>query len=51
MRTLDVVVNLVLSVILIVGAYQFHFFTQRHRARPARTFRFALDERILFVPG
>jgi membrane-associated phospholipid phosphatase len=48
---LDVAVNLVLSVILIVGAYQFYFFTQRHRIRPARTFSFALDERIPFVPA
>jgi membrane-associated phospholipid phosphatase len=47
----DLAVNLVLSVILIVGAYQFYFFTQRHRLRPARTFSSALDERIPFVPG
>lgn len=51
MSTLDVLINLALSVILIVGAYQFYFFTQRHGARPPRIFRFALDERIPFVPG
>jgi membrane-associated phospholipid phosphatase len=51
MSALDVAVNLVLSVVLIVGAYQFYFFTQRHRVRPTRTFRFPLDERIPFVPG
>lgn len=47
----DVAVNLVLSVVLIVGAYQFYFFTQRHRLRPGRTFSFAVDERIPFVPA
>jgi len=48
---LDVEVDLVLSVVLIVGAYQFYFFTQDHRVRPTRTFRFALDEGIPFVPA
>lgn len=47
----DTVVNLVLSVVLIVGAYQFYFFTQRHPWREARTFHSPLDERIPFVPA
>jgi hypothetical protein len=47
----DIGINLVLTVVLIVGAYQFYFFTQRHPWRPARTFRSPLDERIPFVPG
>jgi len=47
----DTVVNLVLSVVLIVGAYQFYFFTQRHPWREARSFHSPLDERIPFVPA
>jgi hypothetical protein len=47
----ELVANLVLSVILIVGAYQFYFFTQRHRLRPPRVFHSSLDERIPFVPA
>lgn len=50
MTAVDYMVNLVLSGILIVGAYQFYFFTQRHPVRAAREFRSALDERIPFVP-
>ena len=47
----DVGIDLVLSVVLIVGAYQFYFFTQRHWIRPARSFHSPIDERIPFVPG
>lgn len=47
----DIAINLVLSVVLIVGAYQFYFLTQRHPWRPARSFHSPLDERIPFVPG
>lgn len=50
MTAVDYMVNLVLSGILIVGAYQFYFFTQRHPVRAAKEFHFALDERIPFVP-
>jgi membrane-associated phospholipid phosphatase len=46
----DITVNLVLSVVLIVGAYQFYFFTQRHRLKTPRTFTFNLDERVPFIP-
>lgn len=48
---LQIGVNLVLSVVLIVGAYQFYFFTQRHRWREPRVFHSPLDERIPFVPA
>lgn len=50
MTAIDYMVNLVLSGILIVGAYQFYFFTQRHPMRAARQFHSAWDERIPFVP-
>ena len=50
MTAVDYMVNLVLSGILIVGAYQFYFFTQRHPLRAAREFHFAFDEKIPFVP-
>lgn len=46
MTAVDYVVNLVLSGILIVGAYQFYFFTQRHPLRSAREFLSPLDEKI-----
>ena len=50
MTAIDYAVNLVLSGILIVGAYQFYFFTQRHPLRPAREFLSPLDEKIPFIP-
>lgn len=50
MTAVDYIVNLVLSGILIVGAYQFYFFTQRHPLRAAREFHSPLDEKIPFVP-
>ena len=46
----DYLVNLVLSAILIVGAYQFYFFTQRHPLRKAVVWRSAIDEAIPFRP-
>ncbi|MDR2875210.1 MAG: phosphatase PAP2 family protein [Methylobacillus sp.] len=50
MRPQDYFVNIILSGVLIVGAYQFYFFTQRHPLRKARAFASALDERIPFWP-
>jgi membrane-associated phospholipid phosphatase len=41
---------LVLSVILIVGAYQFYFLPQRRPLRPPRSFIFAMDEAMPFWP-
>ena len=49
MTAVDYVVNLVLSGILIVGAYQFYFFTQRHPLRPPQVLHSPLDEKIPFV--
>lgn len=46
MTAVDYVVNLVLSGILIVGAYQFYFFTQRHPLRSAREFLSPLDKKF-----
>lgn len=51
MRTADYAVDLVLSVFLIVGVYQFYFWCQRHPLVPAREFRVALDEAIPYRPG
>jgi membrane-associated phospholipid phosphatase len=42
---------LVLSVILIVGGYQFYFLPQQRPLRPPRSFNFALDEAIPFWPA
>ena len=50
MTAVDYVVNLVLSGILIVGAYQFYFFTQRHPLRKPIVWRSPIDEAIPFKP-
>jgi hypothetical protein len=50
MKPLDYLINLILSGILIVGVYQFYFFTQRHPLKKARVFSSPLDERIPFWP-
>ncbi len=44
-------IDLILSAVLIVGAYQFYFWCQRHPLTATRQFRSPLDERIPFVPG
>lgn len=44
-------IDTVLSVILIVGAYQFYFFTQRHPRFESRTFQSRIDEKIPFWPA
>ena len=46
----DYFVNLVLSGILIVGAYQFYFFTQRHPLRKPIVWHSPIDEAIPFKP-
>ena len=51
MTSTDYVMQLVLSVILIVGAYQFYFWCQRHPLAPPREFRFALDRRVPYWPS
>ena len=49
MSAVDYAVNLVLSTILIVGTYQFYFFTQRHPLREAKVLHSPIDEKIPFV--
>jgi membrane-associated phospholipid phosphatase len=50
MKPQDYLVNLILSVIMIVGVYQFYFLTQRRPLRQARSFTSPLDERMPFWP-
>lgn len=50
MNTLDYIVNITLSIILIVGAYQFYFWCQRQRWFKPRKFHSPLDESIPFQP-
>jgi hypothetical protein len=50
MKTQTFIIHLILSVVLIVGTYQFYFLTQRHHFTPVRTFNFSWDEKIPFVP-
>jgi hypothetical protein len=50
MQPLDYLINLTLSAILIVGAYQFYFLTQRRPLKKGRAFASPLDERIPFWP-
>jgi membrane-associated phospholipid phosphatase len=49
--TLDLVVNLTLAVVLIIGAYQFYFWCQRKTNARARSFRFRLDDTIQLRPA
>jgi membrane-associated phospholipid phosphatase len=50
MRPSDYVINLVLSGVLIVGAYQFYFWCQRNAPFEPRELRLPIDELIPFVP-
>ncbi len=50
MTPADYLIHLMLSVVLIVGGYQFYFWCQRHPVFPPREFRSALDERIPYRP-
>ncbi|MBC9250001.1 hypothetical protein A9179_06890 [Pseudomonas alcaligenes] len=51
MQLPDFFINLILSVIMIVGVYQFYFFTQRYTFVEVRTFHSRLDERVPFWPS
>src|SRR5215471_4090939 len=51
MRAADYVIDLILSVVLIVGAYQFYFWCQRNPLGAPREFQFTLDDRIPYLPG
>ena len=44
-------IRLVISVVLIIGAYQFYFWCQRHPIFTPRVWHFAIDERIAYRPG
>jgi membrane-associated phospholipid phosphatase len=50
MRVADYVINLVLSAVLIVGAYQFYFWCQRNAPFEAREFGSSIDDLIPYVP-
>ncbi len=50
MHTSDYIINLTLSAIMIVGAYQFYFWCQRNPMRATRTFHSPLDEAIPYWP-
>ena len=51
MKPSDYVVNLVLSVILIVGVHQFYFWCQRNRLARTRELKLPFDEQIPYRPG
>ena len=51
MRPSDYVINLVLSGVIIVGAYQFYFWCQRNALFEARELGTSVDDLIPFVPG
>ena len=51
MRPADYVIDLVLSGVLIVGAYQFYFWCQRNALFEAREFGSSFDDLIPYVPG
>ena len=51
MHAVDYALNLVLSVILIVGAYQFYFWCQRNPLAQPRELKLSIDERIPYWPG
>ena len=47
----DFAAHLILSTVLIIGAYQFYFWCQRNPLGPVREFRLSLDDRIPFWPA
>ncbi|MWV18026.1 hypothetical protein F3I16_18455 [Pseudomonas sp. L-22-4S-12] len=51
MQSHDFFINLILSVIMIVGVYQFYFLTQRYTLVEVRTFHSRLDEKMPFWPS
>ncbi|MDR0806028.1 MAG: phosphatase PAP2 family protein [Enterobacteriaceae bacterium] len=51
MSPTDYIIHLILSGILIVGVYQFYFFTQRHTITKVREFHSPIDEKIPFCPA
>lgn len=51
MRIIDYAINLVLSVILIVGVYQFYFWCQRNHLAAPRELKLQIDDRIPYWPS
>lgn len=51
MNTTDYIVNVILSVFLIVGVYQFYFWCQRNSVTEPRLLKFAIDDWIPYQPG
>jgi len=51
MSVLDYLVNSLMTVVLIVGSYQFYFFLQRRHVRKPIEFSSSIDELIPFRPG
>ena len=51
MSAIDYLIHLILSVILIVGGYQFYFWCQRNSPVAPRELRSALDERLPYWPS
>ena len=50
MRTTDLIFQLCMSVVLIIGVYQFYFWCQRNHLTQPRQLRLPLDDAIPFVP-
>lgn len=50
MRPADYVIHLTLSIVLIVGVYQFYFWCQRHQLARPRELKLAIDEWIPYRP-
>lgn len=50
-RTYDIAIQLALSVILIIGIYQFYFWCQRNHVTKPRQLRSRLDDAIPFQPS
>lgn len=51
MTNFDAWIAIVLSLVLIVGGYQFYFLPQKYSRKPIVLRPFSLDERIPFKPG
>ena len=51
MRPADYVIHLVLSVILIIGVYQFYFWCQRNHVAEPRELKLRIDEHIPYWPS
>jgi hypothetical protein len=51
MKTSDYVINLLLTIILIVGVYQFYFWCQRNHLVASRELKLRVDEWIPYWPS